>query len=229
MSRSARCIEPGLPYHVTQRGTNRQNVFHSIQDRQTYLSLMRMHLEDTAVRVLAYCLMTNHVHLILVPDRADSLAVLFRRVHGAYAQSFNARRGRSGHLWQNRFYSCPMSDSHLWLGIRYVEANALRAAMVDRVEDYRWSSAGVHLSEAKDSSGILDLEFWKSAGGAERWKDLHAAAERPSETHLLRRCTYAGRPFGEEAFVERIEATFQRKWRRWSFEKTLGGRSLAAS
>ena len=89
---------------------------------------MRMHLEDAAVRVLSYCLMTNHVHFILVPERADSLAVVFRRAHGAYAQSFNARRDRSGHLGQNRFYSCPMSDSHLWSGIRYVEANPLRAA-----------------------------------------------------------------------------------------------------
>ena len=85
------------------------------------------------------------------------------------------------------------------------------------------------LSGDKDRNGVLDLEFWKESGGVERWRDLHAAAERPSESHLLRRCTYAGRPFGEEAFVERIETTFQRKWRRWSFEKTLGGRSLAAS
>ena len=147
-------------------------------------------------------------------ERADSLAVLFRQAHGAYAQSLNARRGRSGHLWQNRFYSCPMSESHLWLGIPYVEANPLRMATVNRVEDYRWSSAGAHLSGGKDPSGALDHAFWKHAGGIDRWRGLHAAGERPSETHLLRRCTYAGRPFGDEAFVERIQTAFQRKWRR---------------
>ncbi|WP_080507662.1 transposase [Bryobacter aggregatus] len=228
MPRSARCIEVGLPYHVTQRGSNRQKVFHTIQDRQMYLSLLRTHQKDAAVRVLAYCLMTNHVHFVLVPEREDSLAVLFRRVHGAYAQALNARLGRSGHLWQNRYYSCPMSESHLWMGIRYVEANPVRAAMVDRVEAYRWSSAAVHLSGAADASGVLDLEFGREAGGAIPWRELHSDADRAAEIHLLRRCTYAGRPFGEEAFVERIEEAFQRKWRRWSFEKALGNRALSA-
>ena len=105
MPRNARCVEAGLPYHVTQRGSNRQRLFLGPIDYRMYLSLLRSELDDTGVRVLAYCLMTNHVHLVVIPNREDSLAVLFRRVHGRYAQYLNVKRRRSGHLFQQRFFS----------------------------------------------------------------------------------------------------------------------------
>jgi putative transposase len=222
MSRNARCILPGLPYHITQRGTNRQRVFFSIAHRKTYLTLVARHREDAGVRVLAYCLMSNHVHLVVIPERADSLAVLFRRVHGGYAQAVNAGLGRSGHLWQNRFYSCPLSEGHLWIGLRYVEANPVRAGMAAHPQQYRWSSAAVHLTDGLDPSGVLDRGFWERSGGVETWQQMHAASEGDHTLNLLRRCTYAGRPFGEEEFVVRLEQTFQRNWRRWSFEKSAG-------
>ena len=95
MPRNARCVEPGLAYHVTQRGSNRQRVFFSASDYRMYLSLLREQIAYAEVRVLAYCLMTNHVHLVVVPERADSLAVLFRRVHGRYAQYGGRARPRS--------------------------------------------------------------------------------------------------------------------------------------
>jgi putative transposase len=220
MSRNARCILPGLPYHVTQRGTNRERVFFSTAHRKTYLDLLARNCPDAGVRVLAYCLMSNHVHLIVVPERGDSLAVLFRRVHGAYAQAVNAGRGRTGHLWQNRFYSCPLSDAHLWVALRYVEANPVRAGLAARAEEYRWSSAPVHLGEQRPERGsVLDLEFWEASGGVAMWRQLHASAEGDGQVNLLRRCTYAGRPFGDEEFVKQMETHFQRRWRRWSFEK----------
>jgi putative transposase len=220
MGRNARCILPGLPYHVTQRGTNRQRVFFSITNRKTYLQLIARNREDAGVRILAYCLMSNHVHLVVVPERADSLAVLFRRVHGAYAQAVNAGMGRSGHLWQNRFYSCPLSARHLWIALRYVEANPVRAGLVASAAAFRWSSAPAHIGDGRDQARVLDREFWMESGGSEAWKEMHHAGEREAQVHLLRRCTYAGRPFWEEEFVTRIEEHFQRKWRRWSFEKS---------
>lgn len=220
MSRNARCILPGLAYHVTQRGTNRQRVFFSATHRKTYLGLLERNCPDAGVRVLAYCLMSNHVHLVVVPERADSLAVLFRRVHGAYAQAVNAGLGRSGHLWQNRFYSCPLSESHLWIALRYVEANPVRAGVAARPEQYRWSSAAVHLGEREpDRSGALDIAFWQRSGGAQTWRELHTSIEGENHLNLLRRCTYAGRPFGDEEFLVQLENHFQRNWRRWSFEK----------
>ena len=159
------------------------------------------------------------MHWVLVPDRADSLAVLFRRVHGAYAQAVNAGLGRSGHLWQNRFYSCPLSERHLWVALRHVEANAVRAGLVAQAAAYRWSSAAAHLGEGCDPAGVLDGGFWERSGGSATWKELHEAGEPEDQVHLLRRCTYAGRPFGDEEFVVRMEEHFQRHWRRWSFEK----------
>jgi putative transposase len=226
MGRNARCILPGLPYHVTQRGTNRQKVFFSITHRKTYLSLIARHRHDAGVQVLAYCLMTNHVHFVVVPERLDSLAVLFRRVHGGYAQAVNAAMGRTGHLWQNRFYSCPLSDRHLWTALRYVEANPVRAGLTANPAGYRWSSAPAHLTDGRDQAGLLDTEFWSRSGGGETWKELHAAGEQEARVHLLRRCTYAGRPFGEEEFVTQLEERFQRKWRRWSFESSASAATI---
>src|SRR5882724_12163169 len=160
MPRNARCVLPGLPYHVTQRGTDQQAVFFTAADRNTYLSLIARPQKDAGIQVLAYCLMTNHVHFVVVAERADSLAVFFRRVHGTYSQWINTRRNRSGHFWQNRFYSCPMSERHLWIGLRYVEANPVRAHMVAAPADYRWSSAAVHLEGVADRSGVVDLDFF---------------------------------------------------------------------
>jgi putative transposase len=162
----------------------------------------------------------------MIPERGDSLAVLFRRVHGAYAQAVNAGLGRSGHLWQNRFYSCPLSGAHLWVALRYVEANPVRAGLAVRAEEYLWSSAAAHLGAGRDGAGVLDGEFWERSGGSATWREMHAAAEQEDQVHLLRRCTYAGRPFGEESFVVQMEGLFQRQWRRWSFEKATGAAGI---
>jgi putative transposase len=214
MPRNARIVAPGIPYHVTQRGTNRQRVFFTGADRSLYLRLVRENLEDAGCRVLAYCLMTNHVHFVVIPDREDSLAVLFGRANGRYAQALNIRKGRCGHLWQARYHSCPMSASHFWVGLRYVECNPCRAGMVNAAEEYPWSSARVHLFGEADRSGILDLDFWERAGEREGWAELHQRSITTEQVNGLRKCTFAGRPFGEEDFLEEMDGRFQRKWRR---------------
>src|SRR5947209_11547802 len=145
MPRNARCVCTGVAHHVTQRGVDHANVFYSQQDRQVYLNLVAENLVPAAVRVLAWCLMTNHVHWVVIPEREDSLAILFRRVHGRYAQYLNARRGRSGHLWQNRYFSCAVAEEREEIALRYVEWNPLRAGLVDLPQAYRWSSAAAHL------------------------------------------------------------------------------------
>ena len=219
MPRNGRCVVTGIPYHITQRGTNRQTIFRSAADRRTYLGLIRENLEEAGVRALAYCLMNNHVHWVVIPEREDSLAVLFRRVHGRYAQAWNARLQRSGHLWQNRFYSCPLEERHLWVALRYVEQNPVRALLARRPEEWEWSSARAHVLGAPDRARVLDRGFWERSGGVDTWSAMHASIEDGPATRLLRRCTYAGRPFGDEEFVGGIEARFGRKWRRWGFEK----------
>jgi len=225
MPRNARVVAPGIPYHITQRGTNRQQVFFALADRKLYLQLIRENLTEADVRVLAYCLMTNHVHFVAVPEREDSLAVLFGRAHGRYSQALNIRRGRCGHLWQARFHSCPLSPAHLEVGLRYVEANPCRAGLVERPEQYRWSSAAAHLLGEKDRSGVLDMSYWERAGGARTWAELHAAPDNSIQVHAFRKCTYAGRPFGDEGFVEEMERRFQRKWLRRAKESVESAKS----
>ena len=218
MPRNARIVAPEIPYHVTQRGSNRQTVFFGVSDRKLYLQLIRENQAEADVKILAYCLMSNHIHFIVVPQREDSLAILFRRANGRYSQAVNIRKGRCGHLWQARYHSCPMSPSHLEVGLRYVEANPCRAGIVAAPEQYRWSSAAAHLLGEPDVSGVLDMGFWERAGGAATWSELHGRRNEPSELIELRKCTYAGRPFGSEAFVKEMEDRFQRKWLRKKIE-----------
>ncbi len=198
-------------------------MFYGAIDYRMYLSLVRRELPDAGARVLGYCLMTNHVHLVVLAEREDSLAVLFRRVHGRYAQSLNVKRGRSGHLFQQRFYSCPLSERHLWTALRYVEQNPCRAGLVESPEQYRWSSAAARMGCGPDRARVLDEEFWSETGGAERWREMHDAELGSAEASELRRCTFAGRPFGEESFVQRLETQFQRVWRRVESETMAAG------
>jgi putative transposase len=215
MPRNPRCVLPGVAYHVTQRGVNRSDVFFTQADRQTYLHLVREQREEAGVRVLAWCLMTNHVHWMVVPDREDSLAVLFRRVHGRYAQYVNARRSRSGHLWQNRYFSCAVDAGKENVALRYIEWNPVRAAMVEEPADYRWSSAAAHLQGPEaERIPILDWDYWQQRGGAKQWAELLETGEDAREVQRLRRCTYSGAPLGGVDFVEQMEQTFGRKWQK---------------
>jgi len=203
-----------VAYHVTQRGVGGVDVFYSQSDRRVYEDLAAEQLPQARVSVLAYCWMTNHVHWIVVPEEADSLAVLFRRLHGHYAQFFNARRRRRGHLWQNRFFSCAVEGSQLWTALRYVERNPVRAGMVKSPQEYAWSTAPRHLSgPGKAGKVALDWGVWEQTGGSPGWSELIGAGETIDEVDRLRRCTYSGRPLGGEAFVLRMEERFGRHWR----------------
>jgi putative transposase len=212
MPRRNRCIEPGLPCHVTQRGVDRRETFSSDPDRSTYLRLLRENLAHAQARLLGWCLMTNHVHLIVVPEHENSLAVLLRRVHGRYAQYYNTRAGRTGHLWQNRFFACVLGPDHLWTALAYVDGNPVRAGMVRHEADYRWSSAAAHLSGI-DSTLLLDMDWWRQPGRAGNWAAELAAGDTESAT-ALRRCTHSGRPFGSEALVSEMARKFGRNWTR---------------
>src|SRR5580658_8665789 len=182
MPRSKRCVLPGTPCHITQRGVDRRETFSSDPDRQTYLGLLQQNLPDSGVRILGWCLMTNHVHLIAVPASEDSLSVLLRRVHGRYAQYYNASARRTGHLWQNRFFACVLAPDHLWRALAYVERNPVRAGIVPRARAYRWSSAAAHIT-GHDESGLLDMNCGDSKGpptGSRSWTDFR--------TNRMKRC-----------------------------------------
>jgi len=126
MARLARVIAVGIPHHVMQRGNARQYILADDADRCTYLELMRRHCQLQGLGVLGYCRMSKHVHLLVVPCKEDSLAQALKQTHGRYATYWNVTHGSSGHVWQGRFYSCPLDAAHLWIACAI--ANGIRCA-----------------------------------------------------------------------------------------------------
>src|ERR1051325_8788713 len=148
--RRRRVRVPGVPHHVTQRGNRRSEIFLDAEDRHLYLELLREYSTRHRLRLWAYSLMTNHTHLIVLPEGAASLSSALRDTHSTYASMFNRKYGFTGHLWQGRFYACVLDAQHLEHAVRYVECNPVRAGMVDRAEHYPWSSARPHFGRIED-------------------------------------------------------------------------------
>jgi putative transposase len=205
MARFARVVAIGAAHHITQRGVDRQRTFFTDADRNIYLECLTKYCAQARARILSYCLMSNHIHLVLIPEEPQSLAVAMRRTHSRYSLYLNARRDRTGHLWQNRFYSCALDDEHVWVALRYVERNPVRANLVGRPEEYKWSSAAAHTGENRSGGGLLDWGFHATAGGTDRWKMLLAEPEEIDAVRRLQRGTFTGRPVGSPEFVARLE------------------------
>jgi putative transposase len=141
MARLARVVIPGHPHHVTRRGNGRAQTFFDDADDALYRDLLAAQSRAAGVEVWAWCLMPNHVHLILVPSDPDELRRALARVHRCYAGVIQAGRKRTGHFWQGRFGAVAMDESHLAAALRYLSLNPVRARLVDRAQDWRWSSA----------------------------------------------------------------------------------------
>lgn len=146
MARLARIVIPAAPHHLTQRGNRRLPVFFSDDDRRLYLALVASASARSETRWLAWCLMDNHVHLILVPETPDGLRAMLGEAHRRYTRAINFREGWRGHLFQARFASYPMDDAHLMAAVRYVELNPVAAGVAAHAEDWRWSSARSHVA-----------------------------------------------------------------------------------
>ena len=210
---------PGCPNHVTQRCNRRQATFLREEDYRVYLDLMAEWCSRRGVAIWAYCLMPNHVHLIAVPESVESLARGIGEAHRRYTRYVNFREGWRGFLWQGRFSSFVMDERYLLAATRYVELNPVRARLVRKPTAYEWSSARAHVTGEAGRFKGLDWSVWREAGGLEGWRELIERKGDMREEMLLRRCTYAGRPYGEEEFVKGLEEEFRRSWRRWGFEK----------
>lgn len=201
MARMARLVVPGYPHHITQRGNRRMKTFFSDNDYQAYLDLLVEGIKLSQTEIWAYCLMPNHVHLIAVPQREDSLSILFRHVHRKYSRRINIRENWKGHLWQERFHSFVMNEEHLIAGVRYVELNPVRAKLCDRPEDWHWSSARVHL-------GRQDCRIINTTPMLERivdWDAYLSMQEDETDMALIRQHTKTGRPSNDEGFIASLE------------------------
>jgi putative transposase len=213
MPRIARVVCAGLPHHVTQRGNRRAQVFFSDADYQTYIALLREYIVKHDVAVLAYCLMPNHVHLVLVPAAARSLARALRHLHTRYAQRVNRAKGWKGHVWQGRYFASILDDRHCWAAIRYVERNPVRAGIVERAEQYPWSSASAHCGLRADAVVTTDPRWKRQFEAMTDWSAWLAECDETQSLDLLRRHASMGLPCGSDEFVRTLELQTGRRLR----------------
>jgi putative transposase len=205
MPRRARSVFAGIPHHVTQRGNRKENVFFGNQDRKLYLRWLSEYCCRHEVEVLAYCLMTNHVHLVMVPSTKDGLKLTLKPLHIRYAQYVNKNQGWNGRLWQGRFFSSPMDESYTWWAIKYVELNPVRAGMVEKAEDYPWSSAAPHCGLRQDNV-ITSSTIWnRKFKTIENWSNWLSSGIEQETEEQLRAYVRKGLPCGSPSFIQSLE------------------------
>ena len=206
MARLARVVIPGLPHHVTQRGNGGARTFFGDDDFALYRDLLAASCRAAGVEIWAWCLMPNHVHLILVPSDADGLRRALAPVHRRYAGIIHSRRKRTGHFWQGRFGCVAMDEEHLAAALRYVSLNPVRARLVGRARAWRWSSVRAQLGGRDD--GVTELVPVR-----ERYPDFaHFLSEEadPDLIDRLRAAETIGRPIGNRKFLDSVERKTRR-------------------
>lgn len=207
MPRIARVFAVNYPHHITQRGNNKETVFFDDEDREFYLKTLVRYSHKRGLEIWAYCLMNNHIHILAVPKKEDSLARGIGGVNLIYTQYINRKHKKSGRLWQNRFYSTIVEkEPYLWAVARYIERNPVRAKLVTRPEDYLWSSAKAHVTGVRDS--ILSGN-WLGEKEIKAYRDF--LKEEEKEINLIRKTTSTGRPLGREQFIKVIEKILDRE------------------
>ena len=203
---------PGVPHHVTPRGNNGQDVFFVDQDRRHYLALLKEQARTYGLSTLGYCLMSNHLHLVAIPADEDGLAKAIGRTNFLYTQYVNHFHGRSGHLWQSRFFSCALDEVYYWRAMSYVERNPVRARLVREAWRYPWSSAAAHTGE-DDSTGLLDLAAWRKEWSPLKWRRELSQPEDEEFQLRLRRTTHTGRPLATDSWLSKLEHRLGRRLR----------------
>ena len=210
MPKFPRLVVPGYAHHVTQRGIRRQQTFFDESDYRSYIELIKELKVVTEVDILAYCLMPNHVHLIAVPKKKQGLAKLFGTAHHRYAKRVNAAHNWRGHLWQERFFSVAMDETHTLAAMRYVELNPVRAGLCKRADEWPWSSVHGNLrikrDEMIDDSNVRNI--------ISDWRCFLAEDDSSEVVDSLRVQTITGRPSGNDHFIDVLERKTGRQIRR---------------
>ncbi|MDD8020915.1 MAG: transposase [Acidobacteriota bacterium] len=203
MPRIARIVVPDVPHHVIQRGNRNQRVFFNDEDKRLYLKILGFYCHEEKVKIWCYCLMDNHVHLIAVPGNGENLRRAIGETHKKYTWMINAKNNWKGYLWQGRFLSYPMDEAYLFNCIRYIERNPVRAGLVAKAEDYRWSSARAHVFGQND--GILSAI--PLARDIKDWAGFLRGQESEEELMRFREYARSGKPLGSSEFIKSLEWT----------------------
>lgn len=201
MARRARVVIPGILHHITQRGNRKQDIFFSSADRELFLDRLAFYAKRAALTIASYCLMTNHTHLLAVPERKDSLWRALKPLHMWYSQYLNRILNQVGINWQGRFFSAPLDERHSIMAFRYVALNPVRAGIVPRVELYQWSSAKLHLDMATNNIITADARWLAMAHKAL----ISETTFKKVEYDLLCRNTFMNIPCGTEEFIRELE------------------------
>lgn len=202
MPRIARVVVADYPHHIIQRGNNRQLVFFNDSDRQLYLKLLKKYSLECGCRIKAYCLMDNHVHLLAIPLKSDSLAKIMQKLSLTFTQYINKKYKRTGRLWECRFHSCLVDrDAYLWAVSKYIERNPARAGIVVYPQEYEWSSVGI-------STALHCLDGWIEPvwkdylGSREEYIKFLNQSESEKEIRNMQKAVFSGKPIGTERFIE---------------------------
>jgi len=202
MPRIARIVGVGYPHHIIGRGNNRERVFMDSMDYETYLFFLSKYSEEKEAAVLAYCLMPNHIHLLVRPSKVESLAKMMQAITLCYSKYFNGKNGRTGRLWECRYHSTIIDgDSYLWTVSKYIENNPVRAGMVKRPKDYPYSSAKAHILGTEDSllkGPLFDRSQLKE------YKRFVKLEEDKSILEEIRKQTRSGKPLGDVGFLKTL-------------------------
>jgi len=210
MPRIARIVAAGYPHHITQRGNYRQKIFSDDTDRNKYLSLLKEESKRYHLIILVYCLMSNHVHFMVIPQREDSLGKAFKYTNMKYSQYYNKKMKVSGHLFQNRFFSCVLDEQYMIACARYIERNPVRANLVEKPCLWAYSSAKIHCGiNTYDSLGVNRI-FDYMEQKPKTWKEWINKPDDPEEARGIREKTRTGRPLGTNDFIERLEGQLKR-------------------
>jgi putative transposase len=198
MPRTARASRGDICYHVINRGNARQAVFLGEEDYVHFETLLAKSLEHVPMRIIGYCLMPNHFHLVAWPRRDGDLSRWMQRLLTAHVRHHHARHASTGHIWQGRFKAFPIErDEHLMTVLRYVERNALRAGLVRKAEDWHWSSLGPLKSHI--SSTFLHPGPIERPRGWNKWVN---EPMNEIEEESIRRCVNREAPYGRSAWVK---------------------------
>lgn len=203
MARMARFVAPGYPHHVTQRGNRRQKTFFSDDDYRYYIELLSEYSKAYSTEVWAYCLMPNHVHLVMVPSEEDGLRATLGEVHRRYTRQVNFRKGWRGHLWQERFHSFVMDEKYLLATVRYVERNPTVAKLCQHPTEWAWSSARAHVTGVDDGLVQVKPMLDRISNWDEYLSDSNGIDKDANDT--IERHTRTGRPLGDSVFVSELE------------------------
>lgn len=214
MARLPRIVIPGVAHHVTQRGNRRLPVFFGDEDRRSYLALVAAASAAHGTRCLAWCLMDNHVHLILVPASEDGLRATLAEAHRRYNRRVNFREGWRGYLFQGRFASYPMDDAHLMTAVRYVENNPVAARMVAAAQEWPWSSARSHIAGRRfEGDPLTDVDAL--GVHVSNWQALLRigleSMDDPATTEAIEARIRTGRPLAAPQWVAEMEERLARK------------------